>query len=203
VQANQNEIFLPSLNSHAEYCAENPSSSSRRLRPRPTSGSSGFSTSSWGSSFFGIPAGPVSPTHETSHENQNSTLICCNCELEFLRSHLIALKKEVDQLGTRRNVKDDVAVLRRKGITGTPPQVERGVYLPGEESRRGSDLPFRLIRLVQGCSRDRKGRGCFGTLALCLTRRSGLESSELPLGEEIHWGWVSYNLVAAMQLAGV
>ena len=133
-----------------EYCAENPSSS-RRLRPRPTSGSSGLSTSSWGSSFFGIPSRPVSPpTHETSHEHQNSTLICRGCEREFLSSHLMALRKEVDQLGIRRNVKDDVTVLRREGITGTPPQVERGCVLTRRGIEEGVRPPFQSYSTRSG-----------------------------------------------------
>ena len=141
-----------------EYCAENPSSSSRRLNPRPTSGSSGFSTSSWGSSFFGIPARPVSPPHETSHENQNSTLICCNCELGFLRSHLMALRKEVDQLGIRRNLKDDVTVLRREGTTGTPQQVERGCILTRRGIEEGVRPSFPSFSTGSGLQQSRQER---------------------------------------------
>lgn len=128
--------------STTEYCAENPSPS-RRLRPRPTSGSSGFSTSSWGSSFFIIPsAHPVSPTHKTSYERQNSTLICSDCEREFLRTHLTALRKEVDQLGIRRNTKDDVTVFRGEGVTRTPPQAERGCVLTRRGIEEGKPLSF-------------------------------------------------------------
>jgi len=127
--------------STTEYCAENPSPS-RRLRPRPASGSSGFSATSWGSSFFVIPTNPVSPTHETSREHRNSTLICCDCEREFLRTHLTALRKEVDQLGIRRNVKDDVTVLRGEGIAGTPPQAGRGCVLTRRGIEEGSRPSF-------------------------------------------------------------
>ena len=108
-----------------EFCAKNLSSS-RSLCTRPTSSSSGFSTSSWRSSLFGITARPVSPTHETSRENQTPTPTRRHRERKFPRPHLMAPGKEVDRLGSRRKIQDDVTVLRRERITGTPPHVERG-----------------------------------------------------------------------------
>ncbi|PWW77881.1 hypothetical protein C7212DRAFT_362475 [Tuber magnatum] len=124
-----------------EYCAENPSPS-RLFRPRPTSGSSGFSASSWGSSFLIMPVHPVPPTHNTTHEQQTSTLICRECEREFLKTHLTALKREVDSLGVRRNVKDDVTVLSGDGIIGTPPLAERGCLLTRRGIEEGKRLSF-------------------------------------------------------------
>jgi len=86
-----------------------------------------------------------------------------------------------------------------------PRHKRRGdAYLPGAESRRENHFPFRLIRLARPPSRDQEAGGCFGIWVMRLTRRDS-ESSKLPLweGGGIIWGWVSYNLVAAMRLGGV
>ena len=166
-----------------KYCAKNPSSS-RILCTRPTSSSSGFSTSSWRSSFFGIPARPVSPPHETSREHQNSTLICCDCERQFLRSHLMALRKEVDGLGSRRNIKDDVTVLRREGITGTPPYVERGSVLTRRGIEEGVRPCFQSYSTISGLQLRQERWGMLWDSGSKFGQEDRFREQELSLGKE-------------------